>query len=470
MNHYQNIRQAVFTTALVLLCHLPTYAQTPAPKNSYGDATYAGLTENEFMKNWLILGPVMVTNKDQAITDQIQKDFFDQDPIKEIVINPKKGIQGLPINKVVYNWKPASSADGLLDFNQLLGATDYAVAYALAEIMAESPTSLLISMGSDDGVKVFVNGLLVHSNWIGRGTTQDEDIFKIDLRKGSNQILVKIQNMQGGWSFMMRKPGKDILNNLLVESAGKGNLDFVRLLIENGAEIDGRNRAGLTALQYASIQGRDKIIGYLKEKGANTEIPLPTLEKMADQLFKSTQTGFSPGVAILVAKNGEIALEKGYGYADVGNRTAVTPDTKFRIGSITKQFIAASILKLQEEGKISVNDYLSKFYPDFPRANEVTIHHLLTHTSGIHSYTNRTDVLKYIVLPITPEAIIDTIIKSPYDFDPGEQYRYNNSGFYILVCIIEKNQRKKPGRLSERKPVHTPGNEKYRYLPNKYSA
>lgn len=116
----------------------------------------------------------------------------------------------------------------------------------------------------------------------------------------------------------------------------------------------------------------------------------------------------------------------------------VTPDTKFRIGSITKQFVASAILKLQEEGKISADDKLSKFVPGFPRGDEVTVRHLLTHTSGIHSYTDRPDFIKYLTMPVTPAALVDTIKTLTYDFNPGDKYLYNNSGFFLLGYIVEK--------------------------------
>jgi CubicO group peptidase (beta-lactamase class C family) len=146
----------------------------------------------------------------------------------------------------------------------------------------------------------------------------------------------------------------------------------------------------------------------------------------------------APGAAILVSQGGEILLKKAYGFADIGNRIPVTTVTKFRIGSITKQFIAAAILKLQEEGKIIVTDKLSKFIPDFPRGEEVTIHHLLTHTSGIPSFTSQEGFLRLAVIHATEEEMLDTIKSDQYDFNPGEKFSYNNSGYYLLGTIIGK--------------------------------
>ena len=141
---------------------------------------------------------------------------------------------------------------------------------------------------------------------------------------------------------------------------------------------------------------------------------------------------------MLVAQNGRVLFEKGYGLADVEKHAAATPETKFRIGSITKQFTAAAILKLQEEGKLSVNDKLSKFIPDYPRGDEVTIHHLLTHTSGIHSYTSKPEFMESVTAPAKTDAHIQSFKNDPYDFDPGRKWLYNNSGYFLLGYIIEK--------------------------------
>jgi len=105
---------------------------------------------------------------------------------------------------------------------------------------------------------------------------------------------------------------------------------------------------------------------------------------------------------------------------------------------VTKQFTAAGILKLQEKGLLSVNDKLSKFIPDFPRGDEVTIHQLLTHTSGIHSYTEKDDFLGKVTKTISPDSLVNLIKKDPYDFNPGEKWQYNNSGYFILGYIISK--------------------------------
>ena len=146
--------------------------------------------------------------------------------------------------------------------------------------------------------------------------------------------------------------------------------------------------------------------------------------------------GFSG--TVLVMKQNEVLLRKGYGLADREWNIPNTPDAKFRIGSITKQFTATCILQLIEAGKLSVDDKLSKFYPDFPKGDSVTIHMLLNHTSGIASYTDQKNFMEVATLPWSKDSIIAYFKKVPYNFSPGTKWAYNNSGYFLLGCIIEK--------------------------------
>ncbi len=161
---------------------------------------------------------------------------------------------------------------------------------------------------------------------------------------------------------------------------------------------------------------------------------IPGLDNYISNIFKKIQIGTMPGASVLVAQNGDIVYQKGFGYADIEKKIPVIPDTKFKIGSISKQFTAVAILKLQEEGKIKIEDKISKYIPEFPRGNEVTIYQLLTHTSGIHDYSVQPNL--DMTKPITPQALLDIIKKLPYDFNPGERYIYNNSGYFILGYIV----------------------------------
>lgn len=143
--------------------------------------------------------------------------------------------------------------------------------------------------------------------------------------------------------------------------------------------------------------------------------------------------------SVLVAKDGEILLAKGYGLANAEHEVPNTPETKFRLGSITKMFTATAILILQDRGKLKVEDAVGTHLSDSPKAWEkVTIHHLLTHTSGIPSYTDDPSYGKSMTKPETVDSMIARFKEKPLEFEPGSKFHYDNSGYFLLGAIIEK--------------------------------
>ena len=146
------------------------------------------------------------------------------------------------------------------------------------------------------------------------------------------------------------------------------------------------------------------------------------------------------GVSVAVVKNGRTIVAKGYGFADLENDVPATAETVYRIGSVTKQFTSAAIMRLAEQGKLSLDDTLQKFFPDFPtQGNRVTVRHLLNHTSGIKSYTSLGPKwARGIRLDLAPDSLLALFANEPFDFKPGDSYRYNNSGYFLLGMIVEK--------------------------------
>ena len=143
--------------------------------------------------------------------------------------------------------------------------------------------------------------------------------------------------------------------------------------------------------------------------------------------------------SVLVARDAEIILNKGYGFANVEWQIPNAPATKFRLGSLTKQFTSASILLLAERGKLSLEDPVRKYLTDAPSTwDAITIFHLLTHTSGIFNYTALPDFAATMPLPLTPPQIIAKVRDRPLDFEPGSKMSYSNSGYIVLGLIIEK--------------------------------
>ena len=143
------------------------------------------------------------------------------------------------------------------------------------------------------------------------------------------------------------------------------------------------------------------------------------------------------GLAVAVARGPEIILAKGYGLANVEHGVPVTPNTVFRLGSITKQFTAAAIARLAQEGKLSFDDTLTKYVPGYPtHGHRITINHLLNHTSGIRNFTATYGERRR--LDLTHDQLLATFRAEPMDFATGTKYSYSNSGYYLLGMIIEK--------------------------------
>jgi CubicO group peptidase (beta-lactamase class C family) len=158
---------------------------------------------------------------------------------------------------------------------------------------------------------------------------------------------------------------------------------------------------------------------------------LDTLLQAYTSLYKFNGT-------VLVAKNGKIVLNKGYGYRNVAAHVQHDPNSIFQIGSVTKQFTTAIILKLQSAGKLNVQDRLTKYFPQYPKGDSITIEELMLHTSGIYSYTNdRTFMEKEVSNPANREKMIALFRDKPLDFSPGTNWRYSNSAYLLLGYIIE---------------------------------
>ncbi|MCC2972961.1 serine hydrolase [Massilia sp. IC2-476] len=147
----------------------------------------------------------------------------------------------------------------------------------------------------------------------------------------------------------------------------------------------------------------------------------------------------APGATVIVVKDGKTVLRRAYGMADTSRAIRMTPDMALRLGSLTKQFTSTAILMLGEEGKLSLDDDITKHLPDYPtRGKTITIEHLLTHTSGIASFTSKPGYTTGMTQDLTVAQMIDSFKNDPLDFEPSSQYRYNNSGYFLLGAIIEK--------------------------------
>jgi CubicO group peptidase (beta-lactamase class C family) len=141
-----------------------------------------------------------------------------------------------------------------------------------------------------------------------------------------------------------------------------------------------------------------------------------------------------PGLSIAIARNGALLYASGYGYRDVQKRLPADAGTVYNIASMTKQFTATAILLLQEDGKLSVDDSLARYLPDYRYAREITLREMLNHTSGIPDYS----IVDNVPHKATAAQFVDLIKDAPLDFPPGSRFEYSNTNYVILGMIVEQ--------------------------------
>ncbi|MEJ5104547.1 serine hydrolase domain-containing protein [Chryseobacterium sp. MYb328] len=170
----------------------------------------------------------------------------------------------------------------------------------------------------------------------------------------------------------------------------------------------------------------------------SAQLPTKKYEKKIDSLIL---TGFGnqnePGGVFTVTQKGKTLYRKSFGKANLELDVNMTPENVFQIGSMTKQFTSVSILILEQQGKLKVNDPISKYIKDYPNGDKITVHHLLTHTSGIKDFTKMKSLSSIAQKEMEPKAMVDFFKNEPVDFAPGEKFDYNNSGYVVLGYIIE---------------------------------
>ncbi|CAH1195356.1 Penicillin-binding protein 4* [Paenibacillus plantiphilus] len=190
-------------------------------------------------------------------------------------------------------------------------------------------------------------------------------------------------------------------------------------------------------------------IGCTTSNNQQNSVPTPATPTQTQPTASSEVESFSDKVdaylqklkfngSVLLAKKGKVLIRQGYGMANLQTKSPNTPNTIFRIASVTKQFTALAIMQLQEQGKLNVKDPIHKYLPDYPHGDKITIHHLLTHTSGIPDFTGFPDYLETIGQQITVEQYLDKFKDKPLDFEPGSMSKYSNSGYIVLGAIIER--------------------------------
>jgi D-alanyl-D-alanine carboxypeptidase len=167
------------------------------------------------------------------------------------------------------------------------------------------------------------------------------------------------------------------------------------------------------------------------------------IDKILSGAFKTDE----PGAAVIAVKNGQVVFRKGYGMAEMELGTPIQPEMVFKIGSITKQISATAILMLAERGELSIDDEITKYFPDFPMEGErVTIKHLLSHSSGLPDYWRmdefdrliEREYFRMVTGSFEASEIINVFTSKSLEFRPGDQFQYCNSGYFLLGLTIEK--------------------------------
>ncbi len=184
------------------------------------------------------------------------------------------------------------------------------------------------------------------------------------------------------------------------------------------------------------------------------------VDRIASQVLEATGV---PSASVAVVQHGKLVYTHAYGNARVATAASAavpaTPEMRYSIGSISKQFTATAILLLQEQGKLSIDDPVGKYIPGLTRGNEVTIREILSHTSGYQDYWPEDYVMTTMMGPETAQQIIDTWAKKPLDFEPGTEWQYSNTNFVIAGCIVEVVSGENSVGFSERAHLSAFGHE-----------
>ncbi|RYF20982.1 MAG: class A beta-lactamase-related serine hydrolase [Flavobacteriales bacterium] len=182
-----------------------------------------------------------------------------------------------------------------------------------------------------------------------------------------------------------------------------------------------------------------KFIGFALLLLLNSVVFAQRFEQKIDSLISTVVKDKNwPGTVFLIAKNGKPIYEKAFGKANLELDVDLNTKSVFQLGSMTKQFTAIAILMLAEQGKINLQAPIKTYIADYPNGENITVHHLLTHTSGIKDFTKMKNLSAIAQQDLEPKEVIDFFKNETPDFMPGEKFEYNNSGYVILGYLIEK--------------------------------
>ena len=160
--------------------------------------------------------------------------------------------------------------------------------------------------------------------------------------------------------------------------------------------------------------------------------------KLTDKIVATLKESTAPSASVAVVLDGKLVFAKAFGMASISPDRPATTETRYAVGSISKQFTAAALLLLQEQGKLSLDDKVSRYFPNLTRADEVTIRQLLSHTSGYEDYAPQDYLIPDWTKPTTPMAVVEGWARKPLNFEPGTKWQYSNTNYVLAGEIFEK--------------------------------
>ncbi|UCD52120.1 MAG: ankyrin repeat domain-containing protein [Phycisphaerales bacterium] len=258
---------------------LGLFALSVRGQQSQDGAFYQGLEPGAFMRQWLVCGPFPIFEDErnpghEAVQEQaFHRDFLTQHGGEPNIVPTPQMVH--EIEGKEYRWRRVRSRRDVVNLMVTYGSRRYAVAYAWAEIEIPEARSALLGIGSDDAVKVWLNGELIHKNWTVRTAEPDDDVVLADFQAGRNRLLLKVQNGKDFWGFACRLLDAEALTERLEVVVSEGDADGVRACLSNGADPNTEDRKGFTPLHVARIWGYDEIVQLLLDHGADPNVALP---------------------------------------------------------------------------------------------------------------------------------------------------------------------------------------------------
>lgn len=395
---------------------------------------------------WLVLRPIPVLpDAGTAKPDEAaQKKAFAADLLAiqggEAGIKPQPGSK-VSVNGVEPEWRPVDPVAEMIWLNSEERNDDFKIAYAATEFEVPADTQTWLGLGSDDGVRVWLNGELIHEKWALRGVRLDEEVITVPLKAGKNRLLLKVQNVTGSWGFACRLMDADIRARRLVAAASNGEMTALTDLADRGFDLNARTNEGVSPYLAARLMGQTGTAEFLAKRGVDTNVPLPPLEKLVDGLFKELCAPNSPGAGVAIIHHGKVLLERGYGIANLEYNIPVTPETIFHVASVSKQFTAMAVVLLEAEGKLTLDDDVHKALPELPDYGaKITIRNLLQHTSGIRDQWQTLGLAGWSLQDvITQDQILRLLFRQKeLNFPPGTAHLYSNGGYTLLAEIVTR--------------------------------